>query len=132
MSNASMIPFCGLITNAILLVCGYLSFKALESEAGDDDTKWLTFWFVYSLLAFIESIADYVLFIIPFYNEIKLGAVVFLALGGAKLVYKMLRPILLKHQAAIDDSLGGVMDKVKDAGGAAMSAAQSAAMGKKD
>ena len=78
-----------------------------------------------------------VLFIIPFYNEIKLGAVVFLALGGAKvrlhahlqstsappprtpgcnhvrlhtvhasshgplpaqLVYKMLRPILLKHQ----------------------------------
>ena len=38
--------FAPLITNLILLFCGYLSFKAIESTAAGDDTKWLTFWSV--------------------------------------------------------------------------------------
>ena len=55
-----MLPtlFVPLISNSILLWCGYASFKAIESEKGGDDTRWLTFWFVNSLLSFAKAILD--------------------------------------------------------------------------
>ena len=75
-----------LLSNAILLLCGYKSFKAIESFKGGDDTKWLTFWFCNSLLGFAKAILDYVAMIIPFYNEAYLAAIIYLAfLGGADL-----------------------------------------------
>ena len=35
--------FAAPITNAILLYCGYLSFKAIESDKGNDDTRTCTY-----------------------------------------------------------------------------------------
>ena len=50
-------PFCAamviptvvapLLQNAILLYCGWQTFKVLETERSNDDTHWLTFWFVH-------------------------------------------------------------------------------------
>merc|ERR1712216_834304 len=49
----------------------YASYKAIESEATDDDTQWLTYWVVYSMLMIFESFADYSVFWIPGYRFAK-------------------------------------------------------------
>ena len=41
--------------------------KAIESKEKDDDTKWLTYWVVYSAFSLIEFFTDIFLFWIPFY-----------------------------------------------------------------
>merc|ERR1712216_502210 len=51
----------------------YASYKAIESEATDDDTQWLTYWVVYSMLMIFESFADYSVFWIPGYRFAKCG-----------------------------------------------------------
>ena len=103
-----------LITNAELLYCGWLSFKALESGRNDDDTRWLTFWFVYTLFAFAKAVLDYVAFIIPFYTETNIAVVTYLAFGGgAKVCYEVLKPILKEHEAMIDQKLAEAAEKAK-------------------
>ncbi|KAL8568682.1 Receptor expression-enhancing protein 5 [Nucella lapillus] len=51
----------------------YASIKAIESEDKDDDTKWLTYWVVYSVFSLVEIFADILLFWIPFYWLLKVG-----------------------------------------------------------
>ena len=83
----------------IILYCGYMSFKAIESTNKDDDTQWLTFWLLYSIIVFAEIWTDiflawYVevragygrmcvlcmLFRIPFYSELKIGLIAYLGI----------------------------------------------------
>ena len=91
------------------------SFKALETERNEDDTKWLTFWFVYTLFSFAKSVCDYVAFIVPMYEEATVGIVIYLAFfGGAQLVYSaVLKPLLKKHEGAIDEQLNAVAQKAE-------------------
>merc|ERR1712093_850278 len=75
-----------LVQSALLLLCGYKSFNAIDTKETKDDIKWLTFWLVYSVLAFAKSILDMVSILIPLYNELNLAAIVYLAFfGGAQL-----------------------------------------------
>mmetsp|Transcript_6048 Transcript_6048/g.7492 ORF Transcript_6048/g.7492 Transcript_6048/m.7492 type:complete len:129 (-) Transcript_6048:650-1036(-) len=87
-----------LVESVILLYCGILSFRAIQSEALHDDKQWLTFWFVYALFQFSTCVADYSIgFILPFYNEAKIGVVVFLGVfNGATIVYPIFEPFLVK------------------------------------
>ena len=45
--------------------------KAIESHNKEDDTKWLTYWVVYSAFALLEFFTDIFLFWIPFYWFLK-------------------------------------------------------------
>jgi TB2/DP1, HVA22 family len=45
--------------------------KAIESKEKDDDTKWLTYWVVYSFFSLVEFFTDIFLFWIPFYWFLK-------------------------------------------------------------
>ena len=45
--------------------------KAIETTDKDDDTKWLTYWVVYSVFSLVEFFADILLFWIPFYWLLK-------------------------------------------------------------
>jgi len=58
--------FCLALTtlNTLLLV---FSIKAIETKQKDDDTKWLTYWVVYSVFHLMEFFADIFLFWIPLY-----------------------------------------------------------------
>ena len=115
-----------LLQNAILLYCGWQTFKVLETERSNDDTHWLTFWFVHSLFEMINSILEFVAYIIPFYTEITIGIIVYLGFfGGATHVYgTFLKPLLKQHEAAIDDLIAQGKAKANDAMNQATNKAQ--------
>ena len=45
--------------------------KAIESQVKNDDTKWLTYWVVYSAFSLVEMVTDIFLFWVPFYWFLK-------------------------------------------------------------
>ena len=71
--------------------------------------------FVYTIFSFAKSIADYVAFVIPFYDEAAIGFVIYLAFfGGAKLAYStVLQPLIKKHEAVIDEHLQAAAAKAE-------------------
>ncbi|ETW20487.1 hypothetical protein PFFVO_00540 [Plasmodium falciparum Vietnam Oak-Knoll (FVO)] len=87
----------------------YQSFKAVESQSRDETKLWLTYWVVFSLFFFIEYLIDIILFWVPFYYLIKLLFLLYLYMPqvrGAVMVYNyIIRPILLKHEKMIDDTV---------------------------
>ncbi|GAB66169.1 HVA22/TB2/DP1 family protein [Plasmodium cynomolgi strain B] len=87
----------------------YQSFKAVESQSKDETKLWLTYWVVYSLFFFFEYLIDIILFWVPFYYLLKLLFLLYLYMPqvrGAETVYNyIIRPILLKHEKAIDDTV---------------------------
>jgi len=50
------------------------SVKAIESADKDDDTKWLTYWVVYSVFSLIEFFANILLSWIPLYWFLKVSS----------------------------------------------------------
>eukprot|EP00026_Physarum_polycephalum_P007399 Phypoly_transcript_07459.p1 GENE.Phypoly_transcript_07459~~Phypoly_transcript_07459.p1 ORF type:complete len:106 (+),score=10.60 Phypoly_transcript_07459:1131-1448(+) len=93
-----------IIIPVLILYCGYMSFKAIESTNKDDDTQWLTFWLLYSIIVFAEIWTDIFLNWIPFYSEFKIGLIAYLGVfKGANQVYNIIvRPTLLQHEKEID------------------------------
>ena len=96
-----------LITSLVGFVYpAYMSFKAVESSVGDDDTQWLTYWVVYSFFTVFNDVLFYVFGFIPFYYIFKTAFYVWLfhpRLRGAQLLYtKVIRPLLLKYEDKID------------------------------
>eukprot|EP00695_Tsukubamonas_globosa_P000773 TRINITY_DN168_c0_g1_i7.p1 TRINITY_DN168_c0_g1~~TRINITY_DN168_c0_g1_i7.p1 ORF type:complete len:142 (-),score=73.25 TRINITY_DN168_c0_g1_i7:78-443(-) len=91
-------------SSIVLLLSGYMSFKAIESDEKKDDRQWLSFWVLYALLNFAELWTDLILFWIPLYNEIKIAILVFLGpFKGSSMIYNsVVAPFLKKHEAAID------------------------------
>lgn len=87
----------------------YESIRAIESTATKDDTKWLTYWVVYSSFIIVEFFSDYLLFWIPFYYVLKCALLLYCMLpqyNGSQLVYQYcIRPLFLEHQAKIDQAM---------------------------
>jgi receptor expression-enhancing protein 5/6 len=103
----------------------YASIKAIESKQKDDDTKWLTYWVVYSVFHLLEFFTDIFLFWIPFYWFFKCCFLVYCFAptswnGSLKIYYKIIRPVVLKHQKKIDETL----DKAKSAAKTAFNEAE--------
>lgn len=112
--------FSGVINDIVFVIYpGYMSFKAIETKATDDDKQWLTYWVVYASLKLIEAFLDIVLFWVPLYGVIKLGFLLWLAWpesrGALKLYDTVVRPILMKHEKQIDDTLADLRSKVDEA-----------------
>ncbi|XP_077988693.1 receptor expression-enhancing protein 5-like isoform X2 [Glandiceps talaboti] len=106
----------------------YCSVKAIESDAKDDDTQWLTYWVVYSAFSLVEFFSDIFLFWFPFYYLAKLLFLVWcmapISANGSQFLYhRVIKPFVLKHQKQVDEAL----DKVQDAIGEAEEAARQAA-----
>eukprot|EP01064_Diplonema_japonicum_P025480 TRINITY_DN36904_c0_g1_i1.p1 TRINITY_DN36904_c0_g1~~TRINITY_DN36904_c0_g1_i1.p1 ORF type:complete len:136 (+),score=37.57 TRINITY_DN36904_c0_g1_i1:56-409(+) len=97
-----------------LVVCGYKSFKAIESTDKCDDTQWLTFWMVMSLVQFAEFWTDILRKFVPYYNEAKLAFIVWLSLmKGAHMIYdKALRPFLKEKEQHIDQHVAPLTEKM--------------------
>eukprot|EP00996_Jenningsia_fusiforme_P003441 NODE_4238_length_839_cov_54.572152_g3912_i0.p2 GENE.NODE_4238_length_839_cov_54.572152_g3912_i0~~NODE_4238_length_839_cov_54.572152_g3912_i0.p2 ORF type:complete len:133 (-),score=46.81 NODE_4238_length_839_cov_54.572152_g3912_i0:338-736(-) len=78
-----------LVTRSLLVVYGYRSYQAIETETWKDDAHWLTFWLLFSIIQFLEFFIDYFFEEFPFYNEAKLALFVYLGLmKGATVIYE--------------------------------------------
>jgi len=98
----------------------YASIKAIESREKDDDTKWLTYWVVYSVFSLVEFFADIFLFWIPFYWFFKCVFLVYCMApvannGAVTIYYKIIRPFILKHESKIDSGINKAKDAAKSA-----------------
>mmetsp|Transcript_15526 Transcript_15526/g.30365 ORF Transcript_15526/g.30365 Transcript_15526/m.30365 type:complete len:200 (-) Transcript_15526:225-824(-) len=115
LANLMRAFFSRLVIRAILLYVGWKSFKSLKSECRDDDAQHLVFWFVYSIMEFLEVFADVILFWCPFYYEAKMALVVYLGLfNGARTLYRRyLFNFLSAHEGEIDRGLKEMIESVE-------------------
>lgn len=67
-----------------LLFPAYGSFMAIESSGTEDDTQWLVYWLLYSLLQGFEKFAWPVLQWIPLYGEVRVAVLIWLVLPQTK------------------------------------------------
>lgn len=96
----------------------YASYKAIESPGEDDDTQWLTYWVIFSLIHVFDRVLSYIFTSIPFHNLVKFIFIVFLyhpRVQGARLIYhKAIQPILRKYEKHIDHHLDNLGKAAKD------------------
>jgi hypothetical protein len=82
--NQSMTWLGFVISENISSIIGFLypaykSFKALQTRTEVDDQQWLTYWTVFGFLYMVEYFIKPVLYYIPFYYELKILVLVWLA-----------------------------------------------------
>jgi hypothetical protein len=88
------------VTSCVTVFACFKSYKALVSADGRDDREWLTYWVLAALFDLLFVMTNCTLFIIPFYDEAKLGLSVFLVLGGAAKIFPWLEPYLKEGEKA--------------------------------
>ena len=84
----------------------YKSMKALGTSSKDDDSRWLVYWMVFSVLSILDilqlsvkSVTDYlpliggILYGIPFYYEVKLAVIILLLAGGDAIIAERVMPL---------------------------------------
>ena len=85
----------------------FQSFKALESEKGLDDKKWLTYWVIFSTFSIIDHFGEFILVWIPFYFLFKLCFLIYLflpATNGASYIYRnYVLPFYLKYHDNVEE-----------------------------
>ncbi|KAI7867665.1 TB2/DP1, HVA22 family-domain-containing protein [Spinellus fusiger] len=87
----------------------YICYKAIKADNPAQFGPLLTYWVVVSCFLVAEYIADFFLFWVPFYTDIKFLFILWLMLPqtqGTRIVYQdWLEPLLTHHEAHIDKSL---------------------------
>ncbi|KAG3280832.1 receptor expression-enhancing protein 6 isoform X4 [Ictidomys tridecemlineatus] len=114
----------------------YASVRAIESPGRDDDTVWLTYWVVYAVFGLMEFFSDLLLFWFPFYYAGKCAFLLFCMTpgpwnGALVLYHHVVRPVFLKHHAAVDSAVSQISGRVLDvAAGIARDVLQALARGR--
>jgi len=99
-----------LITDLVSFVYpAYMSFKAIDSSNGADDTQWLTYWVVFSFVSIMENIAGFLTDFIPFYFPLKVAFFVWLyhpKFLGAGMVYsQVIKPFVMPYVEKVSPSV---------------------------
>ena len=104
------------------------SIKAIESDGGDDDKEWLTYWTIFGLATLLDEFAGFLLTFIPFYFYLRPIFFVFLMAPqtkGALFLYNnFVGPLLRNNKKAIQDFI----DDIKGAGSDIQKAAKDQAL----
>lgn len=84
----------------------YASVKAIRTKTKEDDTKWLTYWTVFSTFTLIDFFADRIMSILPLYWMLKTPFLLYVALpntNGAEFLYiNIVNPLITKIDAYVD------------------------------
>ncbi|KAF5300907.1 hypothetical protein FQR65_LT09070 [Abscondita terminalis] len=88
----------------------YASIHAIESKDTLDDTKWLTYWVVFSIFTFVESLASTIVGWIPMYWLVKCVFFIWLMLpiraNGSIILYNnIIKPYFLQYHQIVDEAL---------------------------
>jgi len=100
--------FAEFVCNAVgFIYPAYASIHALESVHKEDDTKWLTYWVVFSLFSVIEFFSDIIFSWFPFYWLAKVAFLIWcfmpMQCNGSMVIYnRFIRPVFLKTRTDID------------------------------
>jgi len=91
----------------------YASIHAIESNDKNDDTKWLTYWVVFSAFTFIEYFAAFIVGWFPLYWLAKCIFFIWLMipsnLNGSLILYKnVIKPYFLQYREVVDDAISQV------------------------
>ena len=99
----------------------FMSFIALESEGGEDDKQWLTYWVVFGILNIVDQMSGFILSFIPFYFFLKLCFLIFLmhpTTKGATVVYNTyILPTMSEmegHISKVEQAVSDGIDKAKE------------------
>ncbi|CAJ1427677.1 unnamed protein product [Effrenium voratum] len=108
-----------------VLVTAYaplVSMRALESKTLNDDTNMLAFWVTWTILSAIESITWGLVWIIPFFTELRFALLVYMLFfeGGKKVYTMIIDPTYQKAKKKIPEE---VMDQIEKDPKAALMAA---------
>ncbi|KAF2904044.1 hypothetical protein ILUMI_02141 [Ignelater luminosus] len=109
-----------LICNFIGIVYpAYASVHAIESRAINDDTKWLTYWVVFSIFSLIEYFADFIVGWFSLYWLIKsvffLWLMIPTDLNGSLMIYKnVIKPYFLQYHETVDKACSAVQAKASE------------------
>jgi len=105
-----------LLCNSIgFIYPAYCSIKALQTKVKEDDTQWLMYWVVFAYFSVLEFFSDILIGWVPFY---WLSKCVFLTwcmspLNGAGFIYeKIILPMFLKNEAALDKFVSQGKEKI--------------------
>lgn len=108
--------------NICLIIFGYV-FPTLSSAkavlAADDESlrEWLTYWAVFSIFTFLETIFDLLIWRLPFYAELKIVCVLWLSLPGFQGAFRVysyvIRPYFEQYEEDIDIMVDKVSARIK-------------------
>ena len=94
------------------------SLKAVESEEGSDDKKWLTYWVIFGLITLAEHVLAPILYVVPFYFLIKLVFFVYLFLpltNGAQVVFeRVVNPLFIQNKDKIESMINKAQEQFKN------------------
>ena len=76
------------VEGLVLLFAPYRSIKAIQSKDVNKTRSWLTFWIVYGFVNFLDNF-DWILDFIPYYVIFKFFFVLFLMLGGSRIIFAL-------------------------------------------
>lgn len=112
--------FIGVLEKYITMTVGILlpahfSFKALQTDAKDDDKEWLTYWTVFSLFVLFELFFGFLTVYIPFYFFLKMAFLIWLFLPifqGAAVIYdRFLYQFFKSVEKDVDETINKVTKK---------------------
>ncbi|OZJ05322.1 hypothetical protein BZG36_01563 [Bifiguratus adelaidae] len=109
-------------TLTLQLFPAYSSYKAVKTNTSDVLAPSLMYWITISTYYVGEYVADLFVSWLPFYNEIKVAFIFWLVLPqtqGYLILYKhFIQPILIQHEADIDNVLQHAHEEAKRRGAA--------------
>jgi receptor expression-enhancing protein 5/6 len=115
-----LVLFGGTIFTLVLTVIypAIQSIKAIESDGGDDDKEWLTYWTIFGLATLLDEFAGFLLTFIPFYFYLRPIFFVFLMAPqtkGALFLYNnFVGPLLRNNKAAIQNFIDEIKGSAAD------------------
>lgn len=95
-----------------------MSFYAMDSEEGEADKQWLTYWIVFGLFSIVDQCAGFILGLIPFYYVLKMALLVWLfhpgMQGATAVYYTFVQPLWKEHEARIEGVTRRLEEKARE------------------